>query len=266
MSGSVDALITLLYNTINRLLIYSWGSMDKEYMLREMRCTAKENNGIPLGMDRFEKETGIKPYDWQKHWARYSDFVVEAGFTPNQKQSAYDEQFLFDKLISLIREIGRFPTSIEIRLKANKSDNFPYPQTLRERLGKKAELINKLLAHCEGKPEYSDVLAICRGVAAVTEKEPEQNSKEADVEYGYVYLMKFQRVYKIGSSKNPERRNYELGTKLPEDLKILHKIRTDDPFGIEAYWHNRFKDKRTRGEYFALSPEDISSFRRRKFM
>lgn len=78
--------------------------------------------------------------------------------------------------------------------------------------------------------------------------------------------MKSGRFYKIGSSRNVERRNYELGIKLPEDLNILHKIRTDDPVGIENYWHNRFKDKRKQGEWFELSSGDVTAFRRRKFM
>jgi hypothetical protein len=51
--------------------------------------------------------------------------------------------------------------------------------------------------------------------------------------------MKFQKVYKMGRSNNVERRNYELGTKLPEELNMKHKIRTDDPPGIDNYWMNR---------------------------
>ena len=78
--------------------------------------------------------------------------------------------------------------------------------------------------------------------------------------------MKFQKVYKMGRSNNIERRNYELGTKLPEELNMIHKIRTDDPPGIDNYWMNRFKEKRIRGEYFNLSEEDKSTFKRRKFM
>ncbi len=241
--------------------------MDKEYILKEIDRTAKENGGVPLGRDRFAKETGIKYWDWYgKYWARWNDALAEAGYPPNEMQPAYDEELLIEKVITFIREIGKLPTVAEFRLKAHNSSDFPSQTTIYSRLGKQSELPSRLLVYCEEKPEYSDIADICRGAVTVAEEAPERYSQKPDIEFGYVYLMKFGRYYKIGRSSNVERRNYELGTKLPEDLKLIHKIRTDDPIGIESYWHNRFKDKRTRGEYFALSTEDISAFRRRKFM
>jgi len=54
---------------------------------------------------------------------------------------------------------------------------------------------------------------------------------------------------------------------MPEKVAMIHVITTDDPTGIEAYWHKRFEAKRKNGEWFDLSREDVAAFkRRRKFM
>jgi hypothetical protein len=52
----------------------------------------------------------------------------------------------------------------------------------------------------------------------------------------------------------------------PEPLEKIWTIKTDDAYGIEAYWHKRFKDKNTRDEWFKLTHEDIQAFKKRKFM
>ena len=83
---------------------------------------------------------------------------------------------------------------------------------------------------------------------------------------GYVYLFKSGRYYKIGKSNSAGRREYELSRQLPEGLKRIHIIRTDDPSGIEKYWHERFATKHKHGEWFDLDAADIRAFKRLKFM
>ena len=65
--------------------------MNKQDILDAIKRTARENNGIPLGRQRFEKETGIKPYDWHKYWPKFGDAQRERGFNPNTLNPAYND-------------------------------------------------------------------------------------------------------------------------------------------------------------------------------
>jgi hypothetical protein len=75
-----------------------------------------------------------------------------------------------------------------------------------------------------------------------------------------------EKRYKIGKAVLVERRADQISLQLPEDLELVHAIRTDDAYGIEDYWHRRFETKNTKGEWFSLSRQDVEAFKRRKFM
>jgi hypothetical protein len=239
--------------------------MNKEHILQEIKRTAKANDGVPLGRLRFFRETGIKEADWKgKYWARWNDAVSEAGLEPNQKTTAYEESLLIEKYISLMRELGRFPVVAEIRMKVRADASFPNDRTF-ERFGSKSEFAAKILDYCQTRSGYEDVAALC---ATLADRAKTNGAKVDDSEtvIGYVYLMKSGKFYKLGRSNAAGRREYELSIQLPEKLRTVHVIRTDDPAGIEAYWHRRFEEKRKNGEWFDLGAADVAAFKRRKFM
>ena len=166
-------------------------AVDKQHIIDEIKRTAAENLGIPLGRETFFRETGIKQWDWfGKYRARWGDALQEAGFQPNPMTTAYDDDLLIEKFIGLVCELGRFPVAGELRLRARTDATFPSHTTFS-----------------------------CLG-----------------------------------------------GKRVPEELQLVHAIRTDDAYGIEEYWHKRFAAKNTKGEWFSLSREDVEAFKRRKIM
>jgi hypothetical protein len=240
--------------------------MDKKHILDEIRRTAKDNGGIPIGRLRFFTETGIRESDWRGvYWARWNDAVKEAGVSPNNKTVAYDENWLLAKLVLFTRELGRIPTGSEIRLKARNNEDFPSDITISNRFGNKAEMISKIAEFCRSQENCQDVLAMCENVIGLSARQHEDDEDGQD-EMGFVYLFKSGRYYKIGHSNAVGRREYELAIQMPEKLTLVHQIRTDDSAGIEDYWHRRFAASRKNGEWFDLSASDVKKFKRRKFM
>jgi hypothetical protein len=239
--------------------------MNKQHILGEIRRTAAANGGVPLGKSRFSQQTGIKVSDWSgKIWARWGDALREAGFEPNQLQTAYSEAMLIEKFIGLARELGHFPVHTEVKMKARSDDSFPWHNTF-ARFGSKQQFAITLLNYCKNRSGYDDIIALCRPIAtaAITRAPIEIEPEEV---IGFVYLMKSGRHYKIGRSNAVGRREYELAIQMPGKLVTVHTIRTDDAAGIEDYWHRRFSDKRKNGEWFELAAGDVKAFRRRKFM
>ena len=107
------------------------------------------------------------------------------------------------------------------------------------------------------------MLALC---AEREQRIGNMNTAERDTERRipteFVYLMKSGPHYKIGRTNSVSRRGSELAIKIPVPPRTIHSVETDDPVGVESYWHKRFADKRGEGEWFVLSAEDVSAFKR----
>ena len=239
--------------------------MDKEHIISEIQRTAEENDGKPLGSQRFENVTGIRRTEWfGVYWARWGDAVAEAGYARNTFNAAYSDEEVIGALISLVRELGYYPTLAEIRIRRKTDAEFP-SHAVFNRVGRKSELIGMVVEYCSKRTGFEDILEICQPMKTET---PSMIDEEGDEhkEFGFVYLFKSGRYYKIGRTSSVGRREYELSIQLPEKLSKVHSIKTDDPAGIEAYWHTRFASKRANGEWFDLDAGDVRAFKRRKFM
>lgn len=72
----------------------------------------------------------------------------------------------------------------------------------------------------------------------------------------FVYLMHhgLSKAWKIGRSVNPRRREKTLQD---QDPRIELKWKTSSVAGFETFLHNKFKDKRLRGEWFDLTATDV---------
>lgn len=237
----------------------------REKVIDELRRVASDLGRTP-GRKVFEAETGIRETDWAgRHWATWGDVVAEAGLTPNTFMRRLDETALTTVFAEEIRRLGRVPTVNELKMRAHQDPSFPNAKTF-YRQGGKAGMIELVRELCQTDPvNWSDVLAVLpAGESTKLDEEAKSNSNDLS---GYVYLVKSGKRFKIGFSADVQRRLIALNTGMPDAGELVHVITTDDPAGIESYWHRRFAAKRVRpdAEWFDLSSEDVRAFRRRKF-
>jgi hypothetical protein len=231
----------------------------REQILSEIKRLAKES-GSPPGRELFERETGIRYAEWfGRYWARWGDALAEAGFEPNALQQRTDTNFILRKLSEAIRHYQKIPTIGELRIYARTDPEFPSHSTFANHFRGKAEMLTKLREFIPQHPDLSDVAPL---LPPPTE---DPRERKASIIEGFVYLIKSGAHYKIGRSDELERRVKEIRVALPDAATLVHSIRTDDPAGIETYWHRRFADRRANGEWFKLTTSDVAAFKRRKY-
>ena len=243
--------------------------VSREQVVEAIRRVAAANGGRPPGKGLFTRETGIRESYWEgRYWARWSDALIEAGFDPNRMNERFDDSAVLAALADEVRRLGRFPTHAELRLRRRADSSFPSWGVF-ERFGARATLIARLAEYCATAGGWDDVALILTSAAASSSGSADSSdTRRPRVATGYVYLIKAGRFYKLGRSNAIGRRERELAIQLPEKARRVHVIETDDPVGIERYWHQRFADRRVRpdAEWFDLTSDHVAAFKRRMFM
>jgi hypothetical protein len=219
-------------------------------------------NGQAPGQKLFERETSIPAHAWiGKLWARWGDALIEAGYQPNAWQGRLDSDEVLNGIIEGIRYFGRFPSRHELMMYRQTNPAVPSDNAIKRHFGRRDDLIAALAKRAADDPAYDDIAPLLPAVAPKAAT-PRIATKPVD---GYVYLIKSGNFYKVGRSNDAERRFKQISIALPDKAELFHMITTDDPPGIEAYWHRRFADRRANGEWFKLTAADVAAFKRRKF-
>lgn len=235
----------------------------KQHILDEIKRLAMVRGGR-IGIRAFCSETGIPKHQiLGLHWVKWNDALSEAGvktnsfFVPPTEDSAVIEAF-----VQLIKKLRRWPTQYDLQMERRRNKSFPSIPVIR-RVRKASPFASRIASYCADSADLVEVAIIATEVAKA-EIDDAPIEKNAPV-VGYVYMMKSGRRYKIGHTKSPTRRHREVRLDLPDPTLIVHTVATDDPTGVEAYWHERFKTKRVRDtEFFSLDTNDVAAFKRWK--
>ena len=234
----------------------------RDLIVSEIKRLAVANGGKPPGRQLFERETGITQGSWLGvYWARWGDAVRDAGCEPNTLNNRFDPECVLKKVSEAVEHFGRIPSEADFRIyKRNVDPSFPSHNSVSAPFGGKSALLDQLadfLKRTDDFPRAKEILS-SRPNGPPVQPRPAGAA-------GLVYLIASGDYYKIGRSENLEKRVKQVSVALPDKLTLVHAIRTDDPPGIEAYWHKRFADRRANGEWFKLGAGDVAAFKRRKF-
>jgi hypothetical protein len=235
----------------------------KEDILAAIQRAAAARGGR-IGLAAFLAESGIPEKQiLGKHWATWNEALSEAGVkTSSFAKPRTPEETVLEALAQFVVRLGKWPTENQLSLERRRNREFPSLSVLRRML-RAGNVKEKLLAHCAGREDLASVRDL---VGQLPQLDAGNDSVNRAPVQGFVYMMRSGRRYKIGYTNSPNRRFREVRIELPDPTHIVHTIETDDPAGIEGYWHRRFASKRVRDtEFFELDSSDVAAFKRRKY-
>lgn len=90
-------------------------------------------------------------------------------------------------------------------------------------------------------------------------QKPKEKKVHKNTSKGYVYLLKGQNgKYKIGASKDPQRRCKELRLSSSENHELVHYFKSNEMFKMEKSLHIVFSLKKSHSEWFDLDESEVS--------
>ncbi len=117
----------------------------RDQIIEEIKRLAEENGGRSPGQELFENRTGIRRHDWEgKIWVRWSEALIEAGFSPNEFGKKLDRIAVFEAFAIFIRELQRVPVRPEFELRRRKDPSFPSYKSVMAQFDSKVHLIEEL--------------------------------------------------------------------------------------------------------------------------
>ena len=239
--------------------------MDKPQVLKVISALAATNGGR-IGVRAFCNATGqsqrwLRNQPWFTSW---NGLLEELGLpTRGFLVPKTPPEIIARAVAELSARLGRWPTDDDLNRERALNKAFPSPSIIQP-LRRSGELAKLVVAACESEESLRSAAHLAR--ARLTPFDVTTVDSLDEKVKGYVYMLKSGRHYKIGKTNNVARRYKEVRLELPQETHRIHAIETDDPSGIETYWHQRFALKRVKGtEFFALDPVDLRAFKRRKY-
>jgi hypothetical protein len=239
--------------------------MTKDAIIKRIRELAAERGGH-VSFDVFVDESGIKA-NWlrgQEWFTGWNSLLSEIGLeTRNFSVPRTPLSRIAEAVAVLIERDERWPTQDDLRRERARDRSFPSLRVIKPHR-KSGALAKLIVALGETPGQFAKASMIARKHLSAEMETVDAGPNERVK--GYVYMLRSGRRYKIGKSTDPSRRYREVRLELPDETHQVHTIPTDDPTGIEVYWHQRFSAKQIRNtEFFALDANDVQAFKRRKY-
>lgn len=94
-------------------------------------------------------------------------------------------------------------------------------------------------------------------IEASIESTKSKKPKDRNVN-GFVYVFECENTYKIGFSRNVNRRFKEIATMQSKPMRILLEKYFDNAYRVEQYYHNNLQEFNTQGEWYRFTKNQIT--------